>query len=42
VRANMIASLDGAATGCTVHSGTNNGAADLRVFRVLPRRADVA
>lgn len=41
VRANMIASLDGAATGADRHSGTINGAADLRVFRVLRAAADV-
>lgn len=35
VRANMIASLDGAATGADRRSGTINGDADLRVFRVL-------
>jgi len=41
VRANMIASLDGAATGADRHSGTINGAADQRVFRVLRAAADV-
>ncbi|HEY5515475.1 MAG TPA: dihydrofolate reductase family protein [Pengzhenrongella sp.] len=41
VRANMIASLDGAATGADRRSGTLNGAADLRVFRVLRAAADV-
>lgn len=41
VRANMIASLDGAATGADRRSGTINGDADLRVFRVLRAAADV-
>lgn len=41
VRANMIASLDGAATGADRRSGTINDPADLRVFRVLRATADV-
>lgn len=41
VRANMISSLDGAATGADSRSGTLNGAADLRVFNVLRAAADV-
>lgn len=41
VRANMIASLDGAGTGADSRSGTLNGAADLRVFQVLRAVADV-
>ncbi|HEY8720725.1 dihydrofolate reductase family protein [Pengzhenrongella sp.] len=41
VRANMIASLDGAATGANRRSGSLNGDADLRVFRVLRAAADV-
>lgn len=41
VRANMVASLDGAATGADRRSGTINGDADLRVFRVLRAAADV-
>ena len=41
VRANMVASLDGAATGADDRTATINGAADLRVFRVLRAVADV-
>ena len=41
VRANMIASLDGAATGADGRSGSINGPADLRVFTVLRALADV-
>jgi len=41
VRANMIATLDGAATGADARSGTINGDADLRVFQVLRAAADV-
>ncbi|MBC7291950.1 MAG: dihydrofolate reductase family protein [Actinotalea sp.] len=41
VRANMIASLDGAATGADGRSGSINGAADHRVFEVLRGLADV-
>ncbi|QTE28310.1 dihydrofolate reductase family protein [Pengzhenrongella sicca] len=41
VRANMIASLDGAAAGADRRSGSLNGPADLRVFRVLRAAADV-
>jgi riboflavin biosynthesis pyrimidine reductase len=41
VRANMISSLDGGATGADGRSGSINGAADLRVFRVLRAVADV-
>ena len=41
VRANMVASLDGAATGPDRRSGTINGEADLRVFQVLRAAADV-
>lgn len=41
VRANMISSLDGGATGADGRSGSINGDADLRVFRVLRAVADV-
>ncbi|MFC8923391.1 dihydrofolate reductase family protein [Cellulosimicrobium sp. NPDC057127] len=41
VRANMVASLDGAAWGPDERSGTINDAADGRVFRVLRALADV-
>lgn len=41
VRANMIATLDGAATGADHRSGSINDPADLRVFRTLRARADV-
>lgn len=41
VRANMIATLDGAATGPDRVTGSINGPADLRVFRALRTVADV-
>ncbi|OLT53058.1 dihydrofolate reductase family protein [Cellulosimicrobium sp. CUA-896] len=41
VRANMVASLDGAAWGADGRSGSLNDAADWRVFRVLRALADV-
>lgn len=41
VRANMIATLDGAATGPDGRSGSINGAADHRVFAALRAWADV-
>ncbi|MBO3084240.1 dihydrofolate reductase family protein [Cellulomonas sp. zg-ZUI188] len=41
VRANMVSALDGAATGADRVSGSINGPADLRVFRVLRALADV-
>lgn len=41
VRANMIATLDGAATGADGRSGSINGAADHRVFEALRAWADV-
>jgi riboflavin biosynthesis pyrimidine reductase len=41
VRANMVTTLDGAATGGDGVSGTINGAADHRVFRVLRAATDV-
>lgn len=41
VRANMVASVDGAAWGVDHRSGTINDAADFRVFRVLRALADV-
>ncbi len=41
VRANMVATLDGSATGANHASGSINGPADLRVFRVLRALADV-
>lgn len=41
VRANMIATLDGAATGADGRSGSINGPADARVFHVLRALADV-
>ncbi|MET0789258.1 MAG: dihydrofolate reductase family protein [Cellulomonas sp.] len=41
VRANMVTTLDGAATGASGVSGSINGPADLRVFRVLRALADV-
>ena len=41
VRANMISTLDGAATGPDHVSGSINGAADLRVFQALRAVADV-
>jgi riboflavin biosynthesis pyrimidine reductase len=41
VRANMIATLDGAATGPDHVTGSINGPADLRVFRALRTLADV-
>ncbi len=41
VRANMVATLDGGATGADGRSGSINGAADHRVFDVLRSLADV-
>lgn len=41
VRANMISTVDGAATGADQRSGTINGLADFRVFRALRALADV-
>lgn len=41
VRANMVSTLDGAATGADHVSGSINGPADFRVFRVLRALADV-
>lgn len=41
VRANMVTTLDGAATGANHVSGSINGPADFRVFRVLRALADV-
>lgn len=41
LRANMISTLDGAATGADGRSGSINGDADLRVFEVLRSLADV-
>lgn len=41
LRANMIATLDGAATGADGRSGSINGAADHRVFEALRAWADV-
>ena len=41
VRANMVTTLDGAATGPDHVSGSINNPADLRVFRVLRAMADV-
>ena len=41
VRVTMVSSLDGAATGANGLSGSINGAADQRVFRVLRAAADV-
>jgi riboflavin biosynthesis pyrimidine reductase len=41
VRANMIATLDGAATGADHRSGSINHPADRRVFQTLRARADV-
>lgn len=41
VRANMIGTLDGAATGADHVTGSINGSADWRVFRVLRALADV-
>lgn len=41
VRANMISTLDGAATGADGVSGAINGDADYRVFRVVRALADV-
>lgn len=41
LRANMIATLDGAATGADGRSGSINGAADHRVFAALRAWADV-
>jgi riboflavin biosynthesis pyrimidine reductase len=41
VRVNMISTLDGGATGADGRSGSLNGDADLRVFRVLRAAADV-
>jgi riboflavin biosynthesis pyrimidine reductase len=41
VRANMISTLDGAATGPDRVSGSINGAADARVFRVARAAADI-
>ncbi|WP_421734000.1 dihydrofolate reductase family protein [Cellulomonas sp.] len=41
VRANMVSTVDGAATGASHVSGSINGPADLRVFRVLRALADV-
>jgi riboflavin biosynthesis pyrimidine reductase len=41
VRANMVATLDGAATGADHRSGSINDPADLRVFRTLRARADI-
>jgi riboflavin biosynthesis pyrimidine reductase len=41
VRANMVSTVDGAATGANRVSGSINGPADFRVFRVLRALADV-
>ena len=41
VRANMVGTADGAATGANRVSGSINGPADFRVFRVLRSLADV-
>ncbi|WP_315097236.1 dihydrofolate reductase family protein [uncultured Cellulomonas sp.] len=41
VRANMVSTVDGAATGADHVSGSINGPADYRVFRVLRALADV-
>ncbi|MDQ0373719.1 dihydrofolate reductase family protein [Cellulomonas humilata] len=41
VRANMVSTVDGAATGANRLSGSINGPADFRVFRVLRALADV-
>ena len=41
LRANMIATLDGAATGADHRSGSINDPADLRVFHTLRALADV-
>ncbi len=41
VRANMVATLDGAATGADGRSGSINGEADARVFHLLRALADV-
>ncbi|MBO9555642.1 dihydrofolate reductase family protein [Cellulomonas sp.] len=41
VRANMVSSVDGGATGADHRSGSINDAADFRVFRVLRALADV-
>jgi len=41
VRANMVTTVDGAATGANHVSGSINGPADFRVFRVLRALADV-
>ncbi|HEY3438866.1 MAG TPA: dihydrofolate reductase family protein [Actinotalea sp.] len=41
VRANMVSSVDGAATGADERSGSINGPADLRVFTTLRALADV-
>jgi riboflavin biosynthesis pyrimidine reductase len=41
VRANFVASVDGAAWGADGRSGSINGPADLRVFRLLRALADV-
>lgn len=41
VRANMVSSVDGAAAGADGQSGSINGSADWRVFRVLRALADV-
>ena len=41
VRANMVSTVDGAATGGSGKSGSINGPADFRVFRVLRALADV-
>ncbi|MDM7853512.1 dihydrofolate reductase family protein [Cellulomonas alba] len=41
VRANMIGTIDGAATGADHVTGSINGSADWRVFRVLRALADV-
>lgn len=41
VRANMVSTVDGAATGASRVSGSINGPADFRVFRVLRALADV-
>ncbi|WP_456817744.1 dihydrofolate reductase family protein [Cellulomonas sp. URHB0016] len=41
VRANMVSSVDGAATGADHRSGSINDPADFRVFRVLRALADV-
>jgi len=41
VRANMVSTVDGAATGADARSGSINNAADWRVFRVLRALADV-